>query len=98
MKNRREELLTVRIEPKLKENLRRLERERIETRSNIVREALYKYLQKQREMTAVKKFVAKKFTEGEISFERVVELLGYDEAKKIAFFVEKVKKAFKGLK
>lgn len=96
---KREELLTVRIEPKLKEKIRMLEKEKMETRSNIIREALINYVERETEMKEIRKMIAEKFAAGKISFEETVRLLGYEDAKKIAFFVEMAKKSFeKGLK
>jgi len=96
---KREDLLTVRIEPKLKERIRVLEKEKMETMSNIVREALISYVQKETEMIEIRKLVAEKFAADKISFDEAVRILGYEEAKKIAFFVEIAKKSFeKGLK
>jgi len=95
----REELLTVRVDPALKEKIRDLEREKLETTSGIVREALLEYVQKETGLEEIKKIIAKKFAAGKISFEETVRLLGYEEARKIAFFVETVKKSLKeGLK
>ena len=91
---KREKLLTVRIEGELEEKISLLEREKLETRSNIVREALLAYVQKETEMKEIKKIVAKKFAQGIISFEELVRLIGYEDARKIAFFVETAKKSF----
>jgi metal-responsive CopG/Arc/MetJ family transcriptional regulator len=91
---KREELITVRIEPKLKEKIKALEKEKIETRSNIIREALIKYLQKESEIKEIKKVVAEKFASNLISFEELVRIVGYEEARKIAFYVEIAKKSF----
>lgn len=96
---KKEELLTVRIEPELKEKIETLEREKIETKSKIIREALIEYIQKETEMKEIKKIIAKKFTLNLISFDEVVRILGYEEARKVAFFVEISKKSFEeGLK
>lgn len=96
---KREELITVRIEPKWKERIKALEREKLETRSNIVREALIKYLQKETELKEIKKVIARKFASNLISFEELIRIVGYEEARKIAFFIETTKKSFEeGLK
>ncbi len=96
---KRERSLTVRIEPELQEKIETLEREKIETRSNIIRDALIAYIQKETEMKEIKKIVAEKFALGLISFEEVVRILGYEGARKIAFFVETAKKSLEeGLK
>lgn len=91
---RRDKLLTVRIEPELEKKINSLEREKLETRSNIVREALIAYIQKETESKEIKKIIAEKFARGSISFEEVVRLVGYEDARKIAFFVETTKKSF----
>lgn|SRR3989338_2213523 len=96
---KRDELLTVRVEPKIKEKLEALERSKIETRSNIIREALIKYIEKETEMEEIKRTIAEKFASGLISFEETVRILGYEEARKVAFFTEMAKRSFEeGLK
>jgi predicted transcriptional regulator len=96
---KRDELLTVRIDPELKGKIETLERIKLETKSNIVREALIRYIQHETEMKEVKENVSKKFASGKISFEQMVQILGYEEARKVAFFVEIAKKSFEeGLK
>ncbi len=96
---KRDELLTVRVEPKIKEKLKALEKSKIETRSNIIREALIKYIEKETEMEEIKKSIAERFAAGLISFEEIVRILGYEEARKVAFFTEMVKESFEeGLK
>lgn len=95
---KREELLTIRIEPKLKEKLKMLEREKMKTGSGIIREALEKFIRREEELKEIKADVAKKFVSGKLSFEELVRILGYEEASKIVFFVEKAKKAFKGFR
>ncbi len=89
-----EKTLTVRIEPELRKKIEILGREKIETKSNIVREALMNYIQKEMEMKEIKKVVAEKFTLDKISFEELIRIVGYKEAKKIAFYVATAKKSF----
>src|SRR3989338_5571726 len=91
---KREKLITVRIEPELEEKIATLEKDMMETRSNIVREALIAYVQKETEMKEIRRIVAEKFASGAISFEEVVRLVGYEDARKTAFFVEMTKKSF----
>ena len=50
-------------------------------------------------MRARKKVLAREFADNEISFEDLVKILDYKEARKITFYVDKVSKSFKeGLK
>lgn len=96
---KRECILTVRIEPRLKTRIRELEKTKMETMSGIIREALLNYIQKETEIREIKKVIAEKFAAGKISFEETVRVLGYEEAKKVAFFIETAKRSFeKGLK
>jgi len=96
---KRDELLTVRIDPELKGKIEALERIKLETKSNIVREALIRYIQHETEIKEVKENISKKFASEKISFEQMVQILGYEEARKVAFFVEIAKKSFEeGLK
>ncbi len=89
----KETVLTVRIDKKLKKELEALEKTKLSTTSDVVREALFEYLRKEKELNEIRKVIAKRFAEGRISFENVVKLLGYEEAKKVAFFVETAKKS-----
>lgn len=93
-----EKTITVRIEAEWKKRMDDLAKSRFEKRSDVIREAIIQYIKKHSELREIKKLAAKRFTEGKLSFDQLVELLGYEEAKKVAFFVEKAKKAFKGLK
>ena len=93
------EVLTVRVESQIQEGLDDLAKERAEARSEIIREAIIEYIKRQTELKEVKSFIAKKFAEGSVSFEQMVRLLGYTEARKVIFYVETAKKSFEaGLK
>lgn len=89
-----QEVVTVRMEPKLKGKLEEMSRQRLEKKSDIIREALMEYIKKEMEMNEIRKMVSQKFAEGSVSFEQMVEILGYKEARKIAYFVEIAKKSF----
>ena len=96
---KQKDLLTVRIEPELKRRLEYLAREKIEGKSDIIREALIEFVRKETEMKEIKGIMAEKFTLGKISFEELIKIVGYREARKIAFYAEIAKKSFEeGLK
>ena len=88
-----EKTITVRIEPELERRIERVALERTQTKSDLVREALIEYLRKKTEMKEIKKIVAKKFALGKISFEELIKIVGYEEARKIAFYVQTAKKS-----
>jgi len=93
------EMISFRVEPELKKKIEKLSRDKIERRSDIIREALVNYIQRETELNEVKEVVAKKFAEGKISFDELVRVLGYNQAKKVAFYVDITESSFKeGLK
>ncbi|MEK6909618.1 MAG: ribbon-helix-helix protein, CopG family [Candidatus Aenigmatarchaeota archaeon] len=94
----KQDVLTIRIEPKLKEKIDMLTHEKIKTKSGIIREALTEFIQREEKLKGLKSEMAKKFASNKISFEDLVRIIGYEEASKVAFFVERAKKAFKGFK
>lgn len=89
-----QETVSVRMESELKRKLEELSRQKMEKKSDVIREALMEFIKKEVEMNEIKKVVSRKFAEGSISFEQMVEILGYREARKVAYFVEIAKKSF----
>lgn len=95
----KEAVLTVREDARVIKKLDELSMLRKEKRSEIVREALEAYLKKQVELRDIKKLIAERYAKGELAFDDVVRLLGYDEARKISFYVELAETSFtKGLR
>jgi predicted transcriptional regulator len=88
-----EKTITVRIEPEWKNKIEKMATERIETKSNLIREALIEFIRRETEMMEIKKIVARKFASDEISFEELIKIVGYNEARKIAFYVQTAKKS-----
>ena len=88
------EILTIRVETKLDNQLQQIAKEQARPRSEIVRRAITEYIKKETELEEIKRFVAKKFAEGKLSFEDMVKFLGYKEAQKVAFYYEIAKKSF----
>ncbi len=93
----REKTLTIRIEPEWKNKIEKMARERIETKSNLIREALIEFIRRETEMMEIKKIAARKFALDEISFEELIKIVGYKEARKIAFYTQTAKsRSWKG--
>lgn len=90
-----QKVITVRLEDGPREKIAEIARQKLESRSDIIREALMEYIRKETEMREIKKIVAKKFAEGKVSFEELVKVLGYEEAKRVAFFVDIAEKSFR---
>ena len=89
-----EAFIHVRVDQELDNELNQLAKDKIAVKSELVREALTEYVKKEKELKEIKGIVARKFAEGKISFEQAVQVLGYTEAKKVAFFVDVAKKSF----
>ncbi|KXB08260.1 hypothetical protein AKJ58_00495 [candidate division MSBL1 archaeon SCGC-AAA385D11] len=89
-----DETITVRIEPKWKKKIEKLAAEKRETKSDVIREALVEYTQREEERKEIERVVAKKFASEKISFEELTRIVGYDKARKIAFYVQVAKRSF----
>ncbi len=46
------------------------------------------------ELIEIKKLAAKRYTEGKLSFDELVDILGYEEAKKVAYYKEIAEESF----
>ena len=88
------DVITLRLENKTKKMVLELSRKKRKSKSDIIRKALLQYIQKETELNEIKSIVAKKFAQGKISFEGLVRIIGFDEAKKVAFFVDIAEKSF----
>ena len=91
---KKKELFSIRLEPSLAKEIDRLVRVKLETRSNILREAILRYIEREAGLQDIKRLAAKKYAEGSLSFEDLVKVIGYRDARKIVFFVDVAKKSF----
>lgn len=89
-----DETLTVRIEPEWKKKIEKLAAEKRETKSDVVREALIEYTERKEERKEIERTVAKKFAAEKISFKELARIVGYEKARKIAFYVQVAKRSF----
>lgn len=87
-------VIHVRVEPDTEKKLDELVKGKRQVRSVIVRQALEEYYAREQSLEELKKIVARKFAEGQILFDDLVRILGYEEAKKVAFFVSMTRKSF----
>ncbi|GEM_PF-2986645 len=90
--------LTVRIDHDWKKKLEELASKENETKSDLIRKVLIDYIRKEEEKEEIKRVIAKEYAKGKISFEELIRIIGYEDARKIAFFVHTVEESFeKGL-
>lgn len=87
-------MITLRLEGKDKRKVWDLAKKKRESKSDLMRKALLSYIEKETELDEIKGIVATKFAESKISFDELVRILGFDEAKKVAFFVDIAEKSF----
>ena len=79
-------VLTFREDKDMIKKLDELARWKMKPRSEIVRKAVRDYVTRKLELVEIQKLAAKRYTEGKLSFDELVDILGYEEAKKIAYY------------
>lgn len=87
-------VIHVRVEPDTEKKLDALAKDKRQVRSAIVRHAVEEYYAREHSLKELKKVVAEKFAQGQILFDDLVRVLGYEEAKKVAYFVTIAKESF----
>ncbi|MFW5907289.1 MAG: CopG family ribbon-helix-helix protein [Candidatus Natronoplasma sp.] len=90
-----DDTLTVRIDHGWKEKLEELASKEKKTKSEVIRKALIDYINSKEEKEELKTLVSKEYAEGKISFDDLIKMLGYEEAKEVAFYVHTAKKSLK---
>lgn len=90
-----DDTLNVRIDHHWKKKLEEFASKEKKTQSDIVRKALIDYIKSKEEKEEIKKTLSKKYAEGKISFDELIKMLGYEEAKKVAFYVHTAKRSLK---
>lgn len=88
------EILTFREDEETIKKLDELARQKMRSRSEIVREAVRDYVTRKLELVEIQKLAAKRYTEGKLSFDELVDILGYEEAKKIAYYKDIAETSF----
>ena len=93
------DVMTVRVDKQTRAGVETLSHKRHESQSEIVRRAIMEFVESQKQNDEIKEMVSLKFAQGKISFNELVRILGYDEAKEVLLFVEQTTIALKeGLK
>lgn len=87
-------ILTFREDEETIEKLDELARRKMRSRSEIVRGAVRDYVTRKLELIEIQKLTAKRYTEGKLSFDELVNILGYEEAKKVAYYKDIAETSF----
>jgi predicted transcriptional regulator len=88
------QILTFREDEDIIEKLDELARRKMRSRSEIVRSAVRDYVTHKLELIEIQKLAAKRYTEGKLSFDELVNILGYEEAKKVAYYKDITEESF----
>ncbi len=88
------EILTFREDEDMIEKLDELARQKMRSRSEIVRGAVRDYVTRKLELIEIHKLAARRYTEGKLSFDELVDILGYEDAKKVAYYKDIAEASF----
>lgn len=88
------DVVSFRMDAKMQRDMNELVQKRVDSQSDIIRKAVQTYVAVEKERDELKQLLGLKFAEGKISFDELVRLLGFEEAKKTAYFVEIAEKSF----
>ncbi|MFH0970318.1 MAG: hypothetical protein V1776_02550 [Candidatus Diapherotrites archaeon] len=89
------DILTVRFEGDARKEISTYARRKLLTKSDVIRKATLEFIRRENERNEIKEVISKKFSEGKISFDEMVRVLGFDDAKEVAFFIDILEKSLK---
>jgi len=88
------EMLTFREDDETVKKIDELARQKMRSRSEIVRIAVRDYVNRKLELIEIQKLAAKRYAEGKLSLDELVEILGFQEAKKVAHYKDLAEASF----
>lgn len=87
-------MLTFREDDETIKKIDELARQKMRSRSEIVRLAVRDYVNRKLELIEIQKLAAKRYTEGKLSLDELVDILGFNEAKKVAHYKDLAESSF----
>ena len=88
------EILTFREDEETIRKIDELARQKMRSRSEIVRMAVRDYVTRKLELIEIQKLAAKRYAEGKLSLDELVDILGFEEAKKVAHYKDIAEASF----
>ena len=88
------EMLTFREDDETIKKIDELARQKMRSRSEIVRMAVRDYVNRKLELIEIQKLGAKRYAEGKLSIDELVEIIGFNEAKKVAHYKDIAESSF----
>ncbi len=92
------EQVSIRLDPRLLEEIDRIANEKYKRRSDIIRDALAEYVEEELEEEQIKEMVTKKFLEGELDYKDFVKVVGVEEAEEIDMAKETLEESIESAK
>ncbi len=90
-----DETLTIRLERRWKKKIEELAEKEKKTKSDIVRKAVIEHIQEEERKDSLRENLAKQYASGDISYDELVKILGYEKARETAFYVHSAERSFK---
>lgn len=88
------EMLTFREDNEIIKKIDELARQKMRSRSEIVRMAVRDYVNRKLELIEIQKLAAKRYAQGKLSIDELVEIIGFNEAKKVAHYKDIAESSF----
>lgn len=88
------EMLTFREDDEIINKIDELARQKMRSRSEIVRMAVRDYVNRKLELIEIQKLAAKRYAQGKLSIDELVEIIGFNEAKKVAHYKDIAESSF----
>lgn len=88
------EMLSFREDDETIKKIDELARQKMRSRSEIVRMAVRDYVNRKLELIEIQKLAAKRYAEGKLSLDELVDILGFKEAKKVAHYKDLAESSF----
>lgn len=88
------EMLSFREDDETIKKIDELARRKMRSRSEIVRMAVRDYVNRKLELIEIQKLAAKRYAEGKLSLDELVDILGFNEAKKVAHYKDMAESSF----
>lgn len=88
------EMISFREDDEIIKKIDELARQKMRSRSEIVRLAVKDYVNRKLELIEIQKLAAKRYAEGKLSLDELVDILGFNEAKKVAHYKDIAESSF----
>ncbi|MDP2666053.1 MAG: hypothetical protein Q8P05_00950 [Candidatus Diapherotrites archaeon] len=89
------DIVTIRFEEDARRQIETFARDKRKTKSDVIRKATMDLIRRENERDEIREIISQKFGEGKISFDEMVRVLGYEDAKEVAFYIDILEKSLR---